>query len=183
MRIIVQIPLPHRLAARELRQSGMGPADDPAQAGYPARPGPARPRSLAQPGRRRRRCSTRSLPVRVGTTTGRSRCFAFCSARSCAGPGSQRRTLADMARAARVSMHYLSEIERGRREASSEILAAVCAALRIDLSDLLAGIGAELAADHARRSAVVSLGNLRDQAGWHRPVGQRRGDVVCLLAA
>ena len=95
----------------------------------------------------------------------------------------QRRTLADVATAARVSMQYLSEIERGRKEASSEILAAICAALRIDLSDLLAGIGAELAADHARRSAVISLGNRRDQAGWHRPVGQDRGDVVCLLAA
>ncbi len=95
----------------------------------------------------------------------------------------QRRTLADVATAARVSMQYLSEIERGRKEASSEILAAICAALRIDLSDLLAGIGAELAADHARRGAVISLGNLRDQAGWRRPVGQDRGDVVCLLAA
>jgi transcriptional regulator with XRE-family HTH domain len=50
----------------------------------------------------------------------------------------QGRTLADVAGEARVSMPYLSELERGRKEASSEILAAICAALDIDLSDLLA---------------------------------------------
>ena len=63
----------------------------------------------------------------------------------------QRRTLADVARAARVSMPYLSELERGRKEASSEVLAAVCGALRVELSDVLAEVGRELAADRARR--------------------------------
>jgi transcriptional regulator with XRE-family HTH domain len=63
----------------------------------------------------------------------------------------QRRTLADVARAARVSMPYLSELERGRKEASSEVLAAVCDALHVELSDLLAEIGRELAAMRARR--------------------------------
>ena len=63
----------------------------------------------------------------------------------------QRRTLADVARAARVSMPYLSELERGRKEASSEVLAAVCAALRVELSDVLAEVGRELAAERARR--------------------------------
>ena len=41
----------------------------------------------------------------------------------------QGRTLADVASAAKVSMPYLSELERGRKEASSEILAAICTAL------------------------------------------------------
>jgi transcriptional regulator with XRE-family HTH domain len=63
----------------------------------------------------------------------------------------QRRTLADVARAARVSLPYLSELERGRKEASSEVLAAVCDALRIELSDVLAEVGRELAAERARR--------------------------------
>ena len=49
----------------------------------------------------------------------------------------QRRTLADVARDARVSTQYLSELERGRKEASSEVLAALCRALRLDLTDLL----------------------------------------------
>jgi transcriptional regulator with XRE-family HTH domain len=56
----------------------------------------------------------------------------------------QRRTLADVARAARVSVQYLSEVERGRKEPSSEVLAAICDALRIDLSDLLAEVGRDL---------------------------------------
>ena len=42
----------------------------------------------------------------------------------------QRRTLKDVAGVAGVSMQYLSEVERGRKEASSEILEAVCASLR-----------------------------------------------------
>jgi transcriptional regulator with XRE-family HTH domain len=65
----------------------------------------------------------------------------------------QGRTLADVARAARVSMPYLSEVERGRKEASSEVLAAICESLGIDLSDLLAGVWrdlAELRTRHAR---------------------------------
>jgi transcriptional regulator with XRE-family HTH domain len=57
----------------------------------------------------------------------------------------QGRTLADVARAARVSMPYLSEVERGRKEASSEVLAAICESLGIDLSDLLAGVWRDLA--------------------------------------
>src|SRR6185503_5422444 len=61
----------------------------------------------------------------------------------------QRRTLADVARAARVSMPYLSEIERGRKEASSEVLSAVCGALSLELSELLAAVGRDLAQDRA----------------------------------
>jgi transcriptional regulator with XRE-family HTH domain len=52
----------------------------------------------------------------------------------------QRRTLADVARAAQVSTQYLSELERGRKEASSEVLAALCRALLLDLTDLLAEV-------------------------------------------
>ncbi len=49
----------------------------------------------------------------------------------------QRRTLADVARDAQVSTQYLSELERGRKEASSEVLAALCRSLHLDLADLL----------------------------------------------
>ena len=56
----------------------------------------------------------------------------------------QGRTLRDVADAARVSVQYLSEIERGRKEASSEVLAAVCAALGWQLLDLLDAIRREL---------------------------------------
>lgn len=49
----------------------------------------------------------------------------------------QRRTLREVSGAARVSLGYLSEIERGQKEASSELLAAICEALGVRLSDLL----------------------------------------------
>jgi len=50
----------------------------------------------------------------------------------------QGRTLRSVAEQARVSVAYLSEIERGRKEASSEVLVAVCGALGMGLVDLLA---------------------------------------------
>lgn len=67
----------------------------------------------------------------------------------------QGRTLADVARAARVSMPYLSELERGRKEASSEILAAICEALHIGLSDLLAEIQRSLRAGRAEQADLA----------------------------
>jgi transcriptional regulator with XRE-family HTH domain len=49
----------------------------------------------------------------------------------------QRRTLREVSNAARVSLGYLSEVERGQKEASSELLRAICDALELRLSDLL----------------------------------------------
>ncbi len=49
----------------------------------------------------------------------------------------QRRTLRDVSTDAKVSLGYLSEIERGQKEASSELLAAICEALNIQLSEVL----------------------------------------------
>jgi hypothetical protein len=56
----------------------------------------------------------------------------------------QGRTLREVAGTARVSVPYLSEVERGRKEASSEILAAVCRALGVSLRALLDEASAEL---------------------------------------
>jgi transcriptional regulator with XRE-family HTH domain len=56
----------------------------------------------------------------------------------------QGRTLKDVAETARVSVPYLSEVERGRKEASSELLASICASLGLDLMDLLAEVRFEL---------------------------------------
>ncbi len=50
----------------------------------------------------------------------------------------QQRTLREVSTAARVSLGYLSEIERGQKEASSELLASICGALGAPLSDVLA---------------------------------------------
>jgi transcriptional regulator with XRE-family HTH domain len=57
---------------------------------------------------------------------------------------SQRRTLRDVSGAARVSLGYLSEVERGQKEASSELLASICDALDVELADLLAEVSQEL---------------------------------------
>ncbi|WP_129663786.1 helix-turn-helix domain-containing protein [Phytoactinopolyspora endophytica] len=94
----------------------------------------------------------------------------------------QRRTLADVARAARVSVPYLSEIERGRKEASSEVLAAVCGALRIELPDVLAEVRSELVADHARHARVVRLDAFRARRTQTRRPGPSSGDVTLLAA-
>lgn len=56
----------------------------------------------------------------------------------------QGRTLREVAEAAQVSLPYLSEIERGRKEPSSEVLSAVYRALGLRLVDLLGGLHAEL---------------------------------------
>jgi transcriptional regulator with XRE-family HTH domain len=62
----------------------------------------------------------------------------------------QGRTLRDVADDARVSVPYLSEVERGRKEASSEVLAAVCRALGLGLVDLIGDAHAQLARAHGR---------------------------------
>jgi transcriptional regulator with XRE-family HTH domain len=74
---------------------------------------------------------------------------------------SQRRTLRDVSGVARVSLGYLSEVERGQKEASSELLASICEALDLELADLLAEVSLEL-----RGVRVGSAG-----AGEVRPLG------------
>ena len=54
---------------------------------------------------------------------------------------SQGRTLREVSDAARVSLGYLSEVERGRKEASSELLNAICRALAVPLSTVLFDAG------------------------------------------
>lgn len=49
----------------------------------------------------------------------------------------QGRTLRDVAKSARVSLGYLSEVERGQKEASSELLNSICTALNLSLSSVL----------------------------------------------
>lgn len=61
----------------------------------------------------------------------------------------QSRTLRDVSTSAAVSLGYLSEVERGRKEASSELLAAICDALEVELSDVLREVSDTLAAEVA----------------------------------
>ena len=70
----------------------------------------------------------------------------------------QGRTLREVAEAAGVSLTYLSEVERGRKEASSEVLEAVCAALHLALAELFFEVAETLAA--AEAAPVPAIGFL-----------------------
>lgn len=91
----------------------------------------------------------------------------------------QGRTLQEVAATARMSTAYLSEVERGRKEASSEMLAAVCRALDIQLVDLVGQAHDALAAaaDHGRVRVLTSVGDRSAPTGHQRSasvaVGQR----------
>ncbi len=71
----------------------------------------------------------------------------------------QDRTLADVADAAHVSLPYLSEVERGRKDVSSDVLRSICDALEVPLPDVL-----ERTADRLR-------------------IGSQRGSGIQMLAA
>jgi transcriptional regulator with XRE-family HTH domain len=75
---------------------------------------------------------------------------------------SQGRTLREVSDSARVSLGYLSEVERGRKEASSELLTAICGALDVPLSEVLTDAGRRLAR-HER--AAVAAGSPSANAG------------------
>lgn len=74
----------------------------------------------------------------------------------------QGRTLREVSSSARVSLGYLSEVERGQKEASSELLSSICDALELRMSELLREVSDELAlaelAQSAASDAVPSLG-------------------------
>ena len=84
----------------------------------------------------------------------------------------RRRTLRDVSRKAKVSLGYLSEVERGRKEPSSELLAAICEALDVALHELLSEAAEALAAE-------ALLASARSAA----PVGLRHMDLRLATAA
>lgn len=59
-------------------------------------------------------------------------------------------TLREVSTSARVSLGYISEIERGQKEASSELLAALCEALEVPLSEVLREVSDHVALEEAR---------------------------------
>lgn len=73
----------------------------------------------------------------------------------------QGRTLRDISSTASVSLGYLSEVERGEKEASSELLASICTALDLPLSTLLERVS-QRAAVAERAAAPVPLPLPRD---------------------
>jgi transcriptional regulator with XRE-family HTH domain len=65
-------------------------------------------------------------------------------------------TLRDVSARARVSLGYISEVERGQKEPSSELLAALAAALDVPLSKVLLDVSALLAIEEATDLASIS---------------------------
>jgi transcriptional regulator with XRE-family HTH domain len=94
------------------------------------------------------------------------------------------KTLKEIADDARVSVQYLSEVERGRKEASSEVLAAICAALGWTIVDLLDAVRTELVGAPAQ---VEIVGAAPSVAGFGRELasfdGPATGRAVVRLAA
>ncbi|HUW87596.1 MAG TPA: helix-turn-helix transcriptional regulator [Candidatus Paceibacterota bacterium] len=68
---------------------------------------------------------------------------------------SQNRTLRDVARQARVSLGYLSEVERGQKEASSELLNAICQALGLSLASVITDVAHEIRTTESVKLVVV----------------------------
>jgi transcriptional regulator with XRE-family HTH domain len=69
----------------------------------------------------------------------------------------QHRTLREVSTAANVSLGYLSEIERGQKEASSELLAAICDALGARLSEVLGEVSDTLALAEGMEGVLVPV--------------------------
>jgi transcriptional regulator with XRE-family HTH domain len=90
----------------------------------------------------------------------------------------QGRTLREVSASARVSLGYLSEVERGQKEASSELLAAICSALGLPLSQVLREVSDNFALAELQSEPVfadmIEPGIEVTNVGQH---GQRDGDA------
>ena len=82
-------------------------------------------------------------------------------------------TLRELSAEARVSLGYISEIERGQKEASSELLASLCQAMDLPLSDVLRDVADAVALEEIAMGLVAST-----QITVARPAG----DVVASAA-
>ncbi len=65
-------------------------------------------------------------------------------------------TLREVSAEARVSLGYISEIERGQKEASSELLASLCSALDVPLSDVLRDVSDAVALEEAAAALAAT---------------------------
>ena len=89
------------------------------------------------------------------------------------------KTLRELAEEARISLPYLSEIERGRKEASSEILGVLCRVLDITEGQLLT----EVANEYELQREVASVTQLSSARVTVTQLGATRTGAELLLAA
>jgi transcriptional regulator with XRE-family HTH domain len=83
----------------------------------------------------------------------------------------QQRTLREVSAAARVSLGYLSEVERGQKEASSELLASICDALDVRLADVLREASASLDLVELPRPVERAIVTVREPVATVSAVG------------
>jgi transcriptional regulator with XRE-family HTH domain len=74
-------------------------------------------------------------------------------------------TLREVSKEARVSLGYISEIERGQKEASSELLSSLCHALDMPLSDVLRSVSDAVAVEEAAVAATPIPVVTRSESG------------------
>jgi transcriptional regulator with XRE-family HTH domain len=92
----------------------------------------------------------------------------------------QGRTLREVSAAARVSLGYLSEVERGQKEASSELLGSICSALNTPLSSVLREVSDNFALAELQNEPVLTLP--REPAGAGKGGGDADGPVSAKAA-
>jgi transcriptional regulator with XRE-family HTH domain len=91
----------------------------------------------------------------------------------------QGRTLREVSAAARVSLGYLSEVERGQKEASSELLAAICTALGTPLSQVFREVSDNFALAELQNEPVLTGAREPSLAGTHEsPLGPQVQSVA-----
>lgn len=95
----------------------------------------------------------------------------------------QGRTLREVSAQASCSLGYLSEIERGEKEASSELLASICKALDVPLSEMLSDVADRVSlAEAAQSQMTVVLTDGLAKPLHHRAPRQPRGRSVVSAA-
>ena len=87
-------------------------------------------------------------------------------------------TLRELSSLARVSTGYISEIERGQKEASSELLASLCSALDVGLGDVLREVGDLVTVEEQQIAAAVDATVAVPVPITIEKVGDLDGDVV-----
>jgi transcriptional regulator with XRE-family HTH domain len=100
----------------------------------------------------------------------------------------QGRTLREVSAAARVSLGYLSEVERGQKEASSELLSAICYALDVRMSEVMREVSdelslAELAASEPVRPVLVEPVTVPASAPERMPSLMPKASAMDVVAA
>lgn len=93
----------------------------------------------------------------------------------------QHRTLREVSTEAKVSLGYLSELERGQKEASSELLASICDALGVQMSDVLRDVSDTLALAEEMEGVLAPVSGPAEQVAAE-PAPQQLGTVTNSVA-